>query len=209
MNFARFCWLNASKYPEREFIIESYPSKGIRKAITWKQLNDQTNKLANFMIKECGVKKGDIVVHLMMNSIEWYVCYKEINEKGDPTNFLVETADDDMAELMFTSGTTGAPKPVCHSHDTLFYIGIGNALTYNEGYSSVYLAPHPFYHSGTLFLSFPSYIAAGKILMPMELQPKYYLRVLADETSRGGWNTVPVWSDVINAILAGGVKLQD
>jgi len=252
MNFARFCWLNASKFPEREFIIESYPSKGIRKAMTWKQLNDQTNKLANFMIKECGIKKGDVVVHLMMNSIEWYVCYmavlktgatvtplnfrfassdinyaaevtkckvfilgdgflprvepimkemgyvkkyicageqapptmvsyKDIIEKGDPTNVLVETADDDMAELMFTSGTTGAPKPVCHTHNTLFYIGIGCALTYNEGYNSVYLAPHPFYHSGTLFLSFPSYIAAGKILMPMEIQPKYYLRSLADE----------------------------
>src|SRR5512136_2786726 len=240
MNFARFCWLNASKFPEREFIIESYPSKGIRKAITWKQLNDQANKLANFMIKECGVKKGDIVVHLMMNSIEWYVCYmavlktgatvtplnfrfassdinyaadvtkyKEIIKKGDPTNVLVETADDEMAELMFTSGTTGAPKPVCHSHDTLFHIGIGCALTYNEGYNSVYLAPHPFYHSGTLFLSFPSYIAAGKILMPMEIEPKYYLRTLADEKCTGGWNTVPVWSDVINAILSGDVKLQD
>ena len=280
MNFGRFCWLNASKFPEREFIIESYPSKGVRKAITWKQLNDQTNKLANFMMKECGVKKGDVVVHLMMNSIEWYVCYmavlktgatvtplnfrfassdinyaadvtkckvfilgdgflprvepimkemgyvkkyvcvgeqvpstmvsyKDIMEKGDPTNVLVETADDDMAELMFTSGTTGAPKPVCHTHDTLFYIGIGCALTYNEGYNSVYLAPHPFYHSGTLFLSFPSYIAAGKILMPMEIQPKYYLRTLADEKCTGGWNTVPVWSDVINAILSGEVKLRD
>jgi acyl-CoA synthetase (AMP-forming)/AMP-acid ligase II len=280
MNFARFCGLNASKFPEREFIIESYPSKGIRKAITWKQLDDQTNKLANFMIKECGVKKGDIVVHLMMNSIEWYVCYmavlktgatvtplnfrfasadikyaadvtkckvfilgdgflprvepimkemsyvkkyvcfgdqvpptmvsyKDIVEKGDSKNVLVETADDDMAELMFTSGTTGAPKPVCHTHNTLFYIGIGCALTYNEGYKSVYLAPHPFYHSGTLFLSFPSYIAAGKILMPMEIQPKYYLRTLADEKCTGGWNTVPVWSDVINAILSGEVKLED
>ena len=280
MNFARFCWLNASKFPEREFIIESYPSKGIRKAITWKQLNDQTNKLANFMMKECGIKKGDVVVHLMMNSIEWYVCYmavlktgatvtplnfrfassdikyaadvtkckvfilgdgffprvepimkemsyvkkyvcvgeqvpsttvsyKEIVEKGDSTNVLVETSDDDMAELMFTSGTTGAPKPVCHTHNTLFYTGIGCALTYNEGYKSVYLAPHPFYHSGTLFLSFPSYIAAGKILMPMEIQPKYYLRSLADEKCTGGWNTVPVWSDVINAILSGEVKLEE
>jgi len=137
------------------------------------------------------------------------VSYKEIIEKGDPKNVLVETADDDMAELMFTSGTTGAPKPVCHSHDTLFYIGIGCALTYNEGYNSIYLAPHPFYHSGTLFLSFPSYIAGGKILMPMEIQPKHYLRTLADEKCTGGWNTVPVWSDVINSILSGEVKLRD
>jgi len=122
---------------------------------------------------------------------------------------LVDTKDDDMAELMFTSGTTGAPKPVCHTHETLFYIGIGNALTYNEGYNSVYLAPHPFYHSGTLFLSFPCYIAAGKILMAMEIQPEFYLRSLADEKCTGGWNTVPTWSDVLNAIKSGAVNLKD
>jgi acyl-CoA synthetase (AMP-forming)/AMP-acid ligase II len=280
MNFGRFCWLNASKFPNREFLIESYPSKKMRRALTWKELNEQTNKVANYLIKDCGIKKGDVVQHLMMNSIEWYVTYmavlkagavisplnfrfasgdikyacdvtkskvfilgdgfvprvepimkemgyvkqyicvgdnvpasmksyKEIIEKGDATNVLVETKDDDMAELMFTSGTTGAPKPVCHTHETLFYIGIGNALTYNEGYSSVYLAPHPFYHSGTLFLSFPCYIAAGKILMAMEIQPEFYLRSLADEKCTGGWNTVPTWSDVLSAIKSGAVNLKD
>ena len=280
MNFSRFCQLNASKFPNREFIIESYPSRNLRRAITWKELDAQTNKLANFMMKECGLKKGDIVVHLMMNSIEWYIAYmavlktgatvtplnfrfassdikyaadvtrckvfilgdtflprvepimteadyvkqyichgekvpptmksyKEIMDAGDASDVLVGTEENDMAELMFTSGTTGAPKPVCHTHETLFYIGIGNALTYNEGYNSVYLSPHPFYHSGTLFLSFPSYIAAGKILMPMELQPKSYLRTLAEERCTGGWNTVPVWTDVINAIKSGEINLQD
>jgi acyl-CoA synthetase (AMP-forming)/AMP-acid ligase II len=116
---------------------------------------------------------------------------------------------DDMAELMFTSGTTGAPKPVSHTHGTLFWIAIGNALTYNEGYSSIYLAPHPFYHSGTLFLSFPSYVAAGKILMPMDLQPGWYLRSMADEKCTGGWNTVPTWSDILNSIKTGQVNLAE
>lgn len=280
MNFAMFSGLNASKYPNREFIIESYPSKGLRRSLTWEQYNDQANKLANYLVKECGVKKGDIVVHLMMNCMEWhpsfmailkagaavtplnfrfasgdikyaadvskckvlilgegfvpkvqpimkemdyckhYIClgdnvpagmksYQEIVATGNPQEICVETADDDMAELMFTSGTTGAPKPVCHAHKTLFNIGIGNALTYNEGYNSVYLAPHPFYHSGSLFLAFPSYIGAGKILMAMELKPEFYLRTMADEKCTGGWNTVPTWSDVLNAIKSGEVDLKN
>jgi acyl-CoA synthetase (AMP-forming)/AMP-acid ligase II len=279
MNFARFSALNASKFPKREFIIESYPSKGVRRSLTWEQFDDQANKLANYLIKDCGVKKGDVVVHLMMNSMEWYasyiavlktgatvtplnfrfasadikyaadvtkckafilgeqfiarvepimkdmdycksyIClgqnvpanfksYSEIAEKGDPSPVIVDTKEDDMAELMFTSGTTGAPKPVSHTHETLFYIGIGNALTYNQGYNSVYLAPHPYYHSGTLFLSFPCYIAAGKVLMPMETQPEFYLRSIADEKCTGGWNTVPTWSDVIHAIKTGQVDLS-
>ncbi len=279
MNFASYSGLNASKFPKREFIIESYPSKGVRRSLTWEQFDDQANKIANYLIKDCGVKKGDIVVHLMMNCMEWYasyiavlktgatvtplnfrfasadikyaadvtkckafifgdqfnarmepimkemdycksfIClgqtipsgvksYNEIVEKGDGSPACVDTASDDMAELMFTSGTTGAPKPVCHTHETLFYIGIGNALTYNEGYNSIYLSPHPFYHSGTLFLSFPCYIAAGKVLMPMETQPEFYLRTIADEKCTGGWNTVPTWSDVLAAIKDGKVDLS-
>ncbi len=279
MNFAMFSGLNASKFPKREFIIESYPSKKARRSLTWEEFNDQANKVANYLMKDCGVKKGDIVCHLMMNSMEWYasyigvlktgatvtplnfrfasadikyaadvtkckvfmfgeqfnarmepimkemdyckhfIClgnaipagvksYNEILEKGDRSEVCVETNDDDMAELMFTSGTTGAPKPVSHTHKTLFFIGIGNALTYNEGYNSVYLAPHPYYHSGTLFLSFPCYIAAGKVLMPMELQPEFYLQSIAEEKCTGGWNTVPTWSDVINAIKSGQVDLK-
>jgi acyl-CoA synthetase (AMP-forming)/AMP-acid ligase II len=280
MNFAMFSGLNASKFPKREFIIESFPSKKQRRSLTWKEFDDQANKIANYLIKDCGVRKGDIVVHLMMNCMEWYasyiavlktgatvtplnfrfasadikyaadvtkckvfmfgeqfnarvepimkemdycknfIClgdtvpagtksYKEILEKGDATPYCLETADDDMAELMFTSGTTGAPKPVSHTHSSLFYIGIGNALTYNEGYNSVYLSPHPFYHSGTLFLSFPCYIAAGKVLMTMETQPEFYLRSMADEKCTGGWNTVPTWSDVINALKTGQINLKD
>ena len=280
MNFAGFSGLNASKFPKREFLIESYPSKGERRVLTWEALEAETNKVANYLIKECGIGKGDVVQHLLTNNIEWYVTYmavlktgavvsplnfrfasadikyacdvtkskvfilgeafaskvepimkdmayctnyicvggtapagmkgySEIIASGDPSPVLADVSDDDMAELMFTSGTTGAPKPVSHTHGTLFWIGIGNALTYNLGFSSIYLAPHPFYHSGTLFLSFPCYIAAGKILMPMELQPENYLRSMAIEKCTGGWNTVPTWADLLAAIKSGRINLKD
>ena len=133
--------------------------------------------------------------------------YSRIIEEGDPADVLVETKDDDMAELMFTSGTTGAPKPVCHTNSSLFHIAVGNGITCGEGFESVYIAPHPLYHSGSLFYSFPSYIAAGKVLLPMELQPKSMIESLASEKATGGWISVPIWSDIINAIKSGEVQI--
>jgi len=280
MNFARFCSLNARKYPGREFAIESWPSKGLRRVLTWKQLNDDSNKLANYLIKQCGVKKGDVVIHLLMNSLEWivtyfgviktgaavaplnfrfassdikyaadvhssevfifgsgflpgvqpiqqqldyvkyYICvgedtpsdmesYKKIMETGDTTDVLLEMDDDDWCELMFTSGTTGPPKPVCHTHGSLFSIACANGLSFNEGHNSVYCAAHPFYHSGSWFLGFPCYVAAGKYLMPMELEPGPFMKSLSDEKCTGGWLSVPTWNDVVEAVKSGEIKVGD
>ncbi len=280
MNFARFCTLHAKKFPDREFLIETWPSKGIRRSATWRDFNEQANKCANYLMQACGIRKGDIVLQFMMNSIEFWVIYmailkmgavvsplnfrfaandvkyaadvarckvlivdesltprvepiasqldyvkrficvgakapanmklySEIMQKGDPSDVLAETADDDMAELMFTSGTTGAPKPVCHTNNSLFHVAMGNALTFGEGYESAYIAPHPLYHSGSLFYSFASYISAGKVLMPMELQPKPMIASMASEKATGGWISVPIWSDIINAIKSGEISLQD
>jgi len=96
MNFAMFSGLNASKFPKREFIIESYPSKGIRRSLTWEKYNDQANKLANYLKKECGVKKGDIVVHLVMNCMEWHASYIAVLKTGatvTPLNFRFASND--------------------------------------------------------------------------------------------------------------------
>jgi len=280
MNFAQYCRLNAGKFPKREFLIESTPSKKIRRSITWEDFNNQTNAVANHMIRTCGLKKGEIVLQYMINSIEWYVIYMGILKAGgvvSPLNFrfaagdvkyaadvancrvfavdetlvqriesitgemnyvkdyiflgqktppgmtsfwdivglgdssdvLIEAADEDMAELMFTSGTTGAPKPVCHTHGSLYNIALGNALTFNEGHRSIYIAPHPFYHSGSLFYSFPSYMGAGKVLMPLELQPASMIDSLSAEKATGGWISVPIWADIINAIKAGQINLNE
>ncbi len=280
MNFAKYGIINARRYPDKEFLVELRPSQGIRRALTWRQFNEETNKVANYLRHKLGIRKGDFILHLQMNSLEWiitfhailrvgatavplnfrfasadikhaaeacdprafilsdgflpkvepikndltsvtsYIClgdnvpqgmvsYSDIIKEGDPADILIDVGKDAPAELMFTSGTTGPPKPVCQSHDTLYQIGIGNALTYCEGHETVYLAPHPFYHSGSFFLSFPSYLAGGKIVILLELgDPKYLLDTICGEGVNNGWITVPTMSDSINAIKKGLIDIS-
>jgi long-chain acyl-CoA synthetase len=80
---------NARLYPDSPALIEIAPSKNFRKTITWKEFNDNANRVANALI-ERGIKKGDVVMHLMMNSINWLEAYFGILKTGAmaaPLNF--------------------------------------------------------------------------------------------------------------------------
>ncbi|MFC1901566.1 class I adenylate-forming enzyme family protein [Chloroflexota bacterium] len=80
---------NARWYPDSPALIELQPSKNFRKEITWKEFDERVNKMANALM-ERGVKKGDRVIHLMMNSINWLEAYFAIIKIGAwavPLNF--------------------------------------------------------------------------------------------------------------------------
>jgi acyl-CoA synthetase (AMP-forming)/AMP-acid ligase II len=80
---------NARLYPNSPALIEITPSKNLRRVITWKEFDNNANRFANALITR-GVKKGDVVVHLMMNSIKWLEAYFGILKTGAmaaPLNF--------------------------------------------------------------------------------------------------------------------------
>ena len=86
---------NARLYPNDVALIERVPAEGKRREITWKQFDEQANRFANALMKK-GIKKGDKVVHLMMNSLEWLIAYFGIIRTGAwavPLNFRFSGSD--------------------------------------------------------------------------------------------------------------------
>jgi len=80
---------NARLYPNDVALIERVPAEGKRKEITWRQFDEAANRFANVLIKK-GIKKGDKVIHLMMNSLDWLIAYFGIIRTGAwtvPLNF--------------------------------------------------------------------------------------------------------------------------
>jgi acyl-CoA synthetase (AMP-forming)/AMP-acid ligase II len=86
---------NARMYPNDIALIERIPEEKKRTEITWKQFDEAANRCANALIKR-GIKKGDKVIHLMMNSIDWLIAYFGIARTGAwvvPLNFRFTSTD--------------------------------------------------------------------------------------------------------------------
>ena len=80
---------NARMYGDETALIERIPSQHQRTEITWRQFDDQANRVATALM-DAGIKKGDKVVHLMVNCIEWLPIYFGILRTGAiavPLNF--------------------------------------------------------------------------------------------------------------------------
>jgi len=80
---------NARMYPGGTALIEREPAVGGRREITWLEFESLANKFANALLA-CGVGKGDKVVLLMMNCLEWLPVYFGILKAGAlavPLNF--------------------------------------------------------------------------------------------------------------------------
>jgi acyl-CoA synthetase (AMP-forming)/AMP-acid ligase II len=86
---------NARMYGDEIALVERDPAKNSRKEITWAEFDAEANRVANALLAK-GIKKGDKVVHLMMNSIEWLPAYFGVLRTGAwvvPLNFRF-SADD-------------------------------------------------------------------------------------------------------------------
>ncbi len=86
---------NARMYGDETALIEREPAKDKRVSVTWKEFDEAANRIANALISK-GVGKGDKVIHLMMNCLEWLPVYFGILRTGAwavPLNFRFTAGD--------------------------------------------------------------------------------------------------------------------
>jgi acyl-CoA synthetase (AMP-forming)/AMP-acid ligase II len=156
-----------------------------------------------------------------LNTVEKYICvgekvpddmidYKTIAASDDVSEAMLDVDDQHNLAMMFTSGTTGDPKPVLHTHYSLNNTAIGNGMSYFVEKNDNYVFYLPLYHSGTMFLWAPFYAtgAVGTILREFT-DPKWIIEAMAEEKGTDVLFVVPIAIAILNSISSGDINLSD
>ncbi len=76
--------------------------------------------------------------------------YESLIEAGSAEEPPIRASDDDLLYIMYTSGTTGLPKGVVHTHTTTFWALFTFAASVDVHDGDRYLAALPMFHVGAL-----------------------------------------------------------
>lgn len=280
MNLSDMLARNARMFATKTALIERTPSLGLRKTISWQELDERVSRIANGL-RDKGIKKDDKVIIWMLNSLNWLEAYlgilrvgawavplnhrftsdefkycmeiatpgamvlgEEFIEKvlaagrltcppecllivGDETpaqmtdfedlisassarDVEVEMTDDDPCGLYFTSGTTGAPKPILLMHKNMECSAITEVVHGLRKPNDIFLILKPLYHTGdkmhwlsSLILGEPAVIQRDKIT------PQAIFTAIHEERGTVAMLLVPWLQDILTALDSGELNKED
>ena len=121
----------------------------------------------------------------------------------------VELTDDDYAAIYFSSGTTGFPKAILHSHRALMHAAKTEQAHHGQTKDDVFLCIPPLYHTGAKMHWFGSFLVGGKAVLLKGTDPKWIINTVSEEQCTIVWLLVPWAQDILDAIDSGEIDLKD
>ncbi|MED3562738.1 fatty acid--CoA ligase [Bacillus xiapuensis] len=261
--------LTVKKFPNKEAIYDV--RKNVR--LTYKEWNEQVNRLANALLKE-GVKKGERVSTFLFNTEElgtaYFACAK-IGAVFNPINFRlmseevafiladaapkvvlfekalepviasienrfpaisfwyidqdvpdyansyhdqleaassklvqVEVEENDLYAIMYTSGTTGRPKGVMHSHRNMIEQSLLVIAAEKLEAVDVGLVTAPMFHCAELHCAFLPRVHSGCCNVILhQFHPKKVLELISQEKITKFFAAPTMWNMLLQEDLTG------
>lgn len=94
---------------------------------------------------------------------------------------VISASGDDLLFIMYTSGTTGLPKGVMHSHHTVFWANLTIASTADFRKGDVFLNALPLFHVGALVPALGCVYNAATIVLLRSFDPSQAWEVIRTE----------------------------
>lgn len=120
----------------------------------------------------------------------------------------VDVDDDDYAAIYFSSGTTGFPKAILHTHQALLHAAKTEQHHHHQTKDDVFLCIPPLYHTGAKMHWFGSLLTGGKAVLLKGANPEFILRAVSEEKCTIVWLLVPWAQDILLALDSGKLNLE-
>ena len=121
----------------------------------------------------------------------------------------IPLADEEDAAIYFSSGTTGFPKAILHSHHTLVMACKTEQNHHHQTHDDKFLCIPPLYHTGAKMHWFGSLLVGGSAVLLRGIRPKWIIETAASERVSIVWLLVPWAQDILDAIESGEINLAD
>lgn len=152
-----------------------------------------------------------------LTAVRNYVCIgsfkdmesmEDLIKKASPTPPRIELKGEDECALYFTSGTTGAPKPVLHVHKNMVCVALNEVTNDRWEHSDTLLMLPPFYHLAIGHL-FGCMLAGGRaILLTERITPQYIFESISEERVSIVFLLVPWALDILEALDKGELRKE-
>ncbi len=120
----------------------------------------------------------------------------------------VKIVDDDYAAIYFSSGTTGFPKAILHSHRSLMHAAKVEQNHHGQTKEDTFLCIPPLYHTGAKMHWFGSVMVGSKAVLLKGTEPEWIIKTASEEKCSIVWLLVPWAQDILDAIERGEIDLS-
>jgi len=124
----------------------------------------------------------DIKIYLSLDSpVQGYEFYENVLAQGSPTEPNVEIDPDDLAYIIYSSGTTGLPKGIMLTHGGQLDCAVHQLAEMRSGKNFVHLAMMPLFHSGGKSSTLSHFFRGCTIVIMPEFNPREVLETIQRE----------------------------
>jgi len=102
--------------------------------------------------------------------------YEYINRQESDGDAEIVIDPDDFYNIIYSSGTTGAPKGIVHTHQARIRFAMTCGLEFRVHNDAVSLVSTPIYSNGTQLIFLPTILTGGTVVLMGSFDPLKFLR---------------------------------